>query len=101
MSNQVQLPSWALPLILAAVPAIGAFYALEAQSQATDAEVSRVAKVVEKVQESSAVNTRKTALNEQAITVLADKLSESNELAKASDAKLAQLITIMLEQNRN
>lgn len=99
-NNNVTLPTWALPIVMAAVPALVAWGSMQAQAQATDKDVDRVTKVVEKVVDKADENTKRTALNEQAIRTLADSLSQSNELAASSDAKLQTLIEIMLKQNQ-
>ena len=99
-NNNISLPPYMLPIVMAAVPALVAWGSMQAQAQATDEDVKRVTKVIEKVVEKADANTKSTALNEQAIKTLADSLSQSNELAAASDAKLQTLIEIMLKQNQ-
>ena len=102
--TELRIPSWAVslgaPLVLAAIPVAIAWGTMQAQAQATNEEVARVATVVEDMEEDVDSNSKSTALNEQAIQAIADSLARSEEIQKASDARLAHLIQIMLEQSK-
>jgi hypothetical protein len=71
-----------------------------AQAEATKEEVKRIeVAVVKQVEESKALG-KGVALNAQAIQQIAQTLARQEETAKASDDKLGQLITIMLQQKK-
>jgi hypothetical protein len=71
-----------------------------AQAEATKEEVKRIeVAVVKQVEESKALG-KDVALNAQAIKQIAQTLARQEETAKASDDKLGQLITIMLQQQK-
>jgi len=73
--------------------------ASQAQAQATQEEVDRIeAAVVDVVEEQQATG-KLAAVNASKIEAIVDSLAEQSETAKASDAKLQQLIEIMLKQN--
>ena len=57
-------------------------------------------KIVEKVVAETNSNTKKTALNEQAIKQIADGLSRQVEISQATDEKLGTLIELMLKERR-
>jgi predicted ArsR family transcriptional regulator len=74
--------------------------ASQAQAQATQEEVERIeAAVVDVVEEQQATG-KLAAVNASKIEAIVDSLAEQAETAKASDAKLQQLIEIMLK-NQN
>ena len=102
--TELRIPSWAVslgaPLVLAAIPVAIAWGTMQAQAQATNEEVERVANVVSDMEEEVDSNSKSTALNEQAIQAIADSLARSEEIQKASDARLAHLIQIMLEHSK-
>lgn len=98
--SEVKIPSWMLPVFAGVVPAAIAFGSMQAMSQATDEELKRVTDVVEKVAEETDDNTKKTALNEQAIQQIADGLSRQVEISQATDEKLGTLIELMLKERR-
>tara|TARA_B100000963_G_C22145310_1_gene459339 strand:- start:27 stop:329 length:303 start_codon:yes stop_codon:yes gene_type:complete len=100
MSESVKVPSWAVPLIAAIIPAAIAWGTMQAQAQATDAEVKKVTKVVETLQSTTTDNSVRSKLNEQAIQTIADGLAAQTEISKATDEKLGTLIEIMLKERR-
>ena len=100
MSDSINLPSWAVPLVAAVIPAAIAFGAMQAMSQATDAEVAKVSQVVEKLEATTSDNEVRTKLNEQAIQTIADGLAQQTEISKATDEKLGTLIELMLKERR-
>tara|TARA_R100001510_G_C7506946_1_gene108215 strand:+ start:154 stop:456 length:303 start_codon:yes stop_codon:yes gene_type:complete len=100
MSDSINLPSWAVPLVAAVIPAAIAFGSMEAKSQATDAEVAKVSQVVEKLEATTSDNEVRTKLNEQAIQTIADGLAQQTEISKATDEKLGTLIELMLKERR-
>ena len=73
---------------------------MQASAQATNEEVERVASILKDVEADTASNTTNTALNSQAVRNIADSLSRQGEIQRASDARLAHLIQIMLEQSK-
>tara|TARA_B100000575_G_C22992388_1_gene572167 strand:- start:489 stop:791 length:303 start_codon:yes stop_codon:yes gene_type:complete len=100
MSESIKVPSWAVPLVAAVIPAAIAFGSMEAKSQATDAEVAKVSQVVEKLEATTSDNEVRTKLNEQAIQTIADGLAQQTEISKATDEKLGTLIELMLKERR-
>ena len=100
MSESIKVPSWAVPLVAAVIPAAIAFGAMQAMSQATDAEVAKVSQVVEKLEATTSDNEVRTKLNEQAIQTIADGLAQQTEISKATDEKLGTLIELMLKERR-
>ena len=100
MSESIKVPSWAVPLVAAVIPAAIAFGSMEAKSQATDAEVAKVSQVVEKLAATTSDNEVRTKLNEQAIQTIADGLAQQTEISKATDEKLGTLIELMLKERR-
>ena len=93
----IKVPTWALPIGAAALSGAMVWGASQAQAQATQEEVERIEAVVEKTVE-EAQATGKLAVNASKIEAIVDSLAEQAETAKSSDAKLQQLIEIMLQQ---
>ena len=100
MSESIKVPSWAVPLVAAVIPAAIAFGSMQAMSQATDAEVAKVSQVVEKLEATTSDNEVRTKLNEQAIQTIADGLAQQTQISKATDEKLGTLIELMLKERR-
>ena len=100
MSESIKIPSWAVPLMAAVVPAAIACGSMKTQAEATDAEVKKVASVVETLQTTTTDNSVRTKLNEQAIQTIADGLAKQTEISQATDEKLGTLIEIMLKERR-
>ena len=98
--SDIKLPSWTLPIAAGIIPAAIAWGTMQAQAEATAEDISRISVVVEKVQEESGDNTKSTALNAQAITSIADSLARQEKIQEASDARLAHLVQLLLEQNK-
>ena len=98
--SDIKLPSWTLPIAAGIIPAAIAWGTMQAQAEATAEDISRISVVVEKVQEESGDNTKSTALNAQAITSIADSLARQEKIQEASDARLAHLVQLLLEQNQ-
>ena len=95
----IRVPTWALPAFLAVLSGAVVWGASQAQAQATQEEVDRIeAAVVDVVEEQQATG-KLAAVNASKIEAIVDSLAEQSETAKASDAKLQQLIEIMLKQN--
>ena len=98
--NSIKVPTWALPIGAAALSGAMVWGASQAQAQATQEEVDRIeAAVVDVVEEQQATG-KLAAVNASKIEAIVDSLAEQSETAKASDAKLQQLIEIMLK-NQN
>ena len=99
MSDEgIRVPTWALPAFLAILSGAVVWGASQAQAQATQEEVDRIeAAVVDVVEEQQATG-KLAAVNASKIEAIVDSLAEQSETAKASDAKLQQLIEIMLNQ---
>ena len=97
MSNpSVQLPLWALPLVVSLFVGAISYGAAKANAEATAKEVERVEKIVEQVTSSSVEHGKQIALNAQAIKTIADGLADQAEISKSTDEKLGKLIEIML-----
>lgn len=97
MSNpSVQLPLWALPLVVSLFVGAISYGAAKANAEATAKEVERVEKIVDKVTSSNAEHGKQIALNAQAIKTIADGLADQAEISKSTDEKLGKLIEIML-----
>jgi parvulin-like peptidyl-prolyl isomerase len=101
MTESIKVPTWALPFVISALGAAIAYGSSTAMAQSTADEVERIEKIVAQTAERATENGTSTKLNAQAIRNISESLSQQQETAKASDEKLAQLITIMLEQRRN
>ena len=96
----IKIPTWALPIGAAALSGAMVWGASQAQAQATQEEVDRIeAAVVDVVEEQQATG-KLAAVNASKIEAIVDSLAEQSETSKASDAKLHQLIEIMLK-NQN
>ena len=94
----IKIPTWALPIGAAALSGAMVWGASQAQAQATQEEVDRIeAAVVDVVEEQQATG-KLAAVNASKIEAIVDSLAEQSATAKASDAKLQQLIEIMLNQ---
>ena len=100
MTDSIKIPSYALPLVAAIIPAAIAWGTMQAQAQATDEEVEKVSQVVEKLETTTTDNAVRTKLNEQAIQTIADGLAQQTEISKATDEKLGTLIEIMLRERQ-
>ena len=96
--THIKLPTWALPIIAALVSFSIGYGAMQAQAQATQIEIQRVGKIAVDTYAKSNENATSTALNAQAIKNIADSLARQEKLAEASDARLTQLINMMLER---
>lgn len=98
--NSISIPTWALPFVISGLGVAIAYGSSMAQADATKEEVKRIeVAVVKQVEESKALG-KDVALNAQAIKQIAQTLARQEETAKASDDKLGQLITIMLQQKQ-
>ena len=101
MSDEgIRVPTWALPAFLAVLSGAVVWGASEARAQATQEEVDRIEAVVEKTVAEAQATGKLAAINATKIEAIVDSLAEQSETAKASDAKLQQLIEIMLK-NQN
>ena len=98
--SDIKIPSWTLPIAAGIIPAAIAWGTMQAQAEATAEDISRISVVVEKVQEESGDNTKSTALNAQAITSIADSLARQEKIQAASDARVAHLVQLLLEQTK-
>jgi len=96
--THIKLPTWALPIVAALASFSVGYGAMQAQAQATQEEIERVTRIAEETSVRSNMNSTSTALNAQAIKNIADSLARQEELAKASDERLTQLINMMLER---
>jgi len=96
--THIKLPTWALPIIAALVSFSIGYGVMQAQAQATQIEIERVGKIAVDTYAKSNENATSTALNAQAIKNIADSLARQEKLAEASDARLTQLINMMLER---
>lgn len=96
----IVIPPWGVPLVVSLFVGAASYGAAQANAQATQKEVARVDKIVEKVVAETNSNTKKTALNEQAIKQIADGLSRQVEISQATDEKLGTLIELMLKERR-
>jgi|TARA_R110000824_G_scaffold147575_3_gene317080 hypothetical protein len=96
----IKVPTWALPICAAAISGAIAWGSMQASAQATNEEVERVTSILRDVEAETDSNTTNTALNSQAVRNIADSLSRQEEIQRASDARLAHLIQIMLEQSK-
>ena len=99
--NTIKVPSWALPILAAAVSGAIAWGAADARAEATASDVKRIEAVVEKTVSEQQATGKLAAVNATKIEAIVDSLAEQAETAKASDEKLQQLIEIMLHQNKN
>ena len=98
-ASNIQVPPWALPLIVSVFVGAVSYGAATAEGQATAKEVERVGKIATTVQAEAQKNGKQIALNQQAIQQIADGLKAQQKLAESSDAKLGKLIEIMLEKD--
>ena len=96
----IKIPTWALPIGAAALSGAMVWGASQAQAQATQEEVERIEAAVVDVGEEQQATGKLAAVNASKIEAIVDSLAEQSETAKASDAKLQQLIEIMLK-NQN
>lgn len=96
--NTVALPVWALPLVLSIGVGLMSYGAAQANSESSQQEVRRIERLVDKTMTSTTENSKNSALNSQAIKQIAEALSDQAETTKATDAKLGQLIQIMLNK---
>ena len=92
--NSIKIPTWALPIGAALLSGAIAWGSMQAQAQATADEVAEI-----KVKVEEADTTGK--LNAQAIEQITQSLSQMNETARDSDAKLQTLIELMIKQAAN
>ena len=90
-----------MPFVISAIGAAIAYGSSTAMAQSTADEVERIQQIVIQTSERAVANGTSTKLNAQAIRNISESLNDQQETAKASDEKLAQLITIMLEQRRD
>jgi len=98
MTEAIKIPTYALPLVVSLFVGAMSYGAAKANAQQTVEDVRRIEAIVTKTAQMAAKNGTSTMLNEQAIEHIVDTLGKMEETAKASDDKLGQLITIMLEQ---
>ena len=89
-----------MPIGAAALSGAMVWGASEARAQATQEEVDRIEAAVVNVVEEAQATGKLAAVNATKIEAIVDSLAEQAETAKASDAKLQQLIEIMLK-NQN
>ena len=94
----IKIPTWGLPIAAAVLSGAVVWGASQAQAQATQEEVDRIEAVVEKTVEEAQATGKLAAVNASKIEAIVASLAEQSATAKASDAKLQQLIEIMLNQ---
>ena len=99
--TSIKVPTWALPFVVSALVGAISYGAAQANAQATQDEVERIEKIVESNEQLSQHNSTGVQLNAQAIRQISNSLAQQQEISKASDEKLAQLIQIMLSQKTN
>ena len=73
-TSNIQVPTWALPLIVSVFVGAVSYGAATAEGQATAKEVERVGKIAVTVQAEAQKNGKQIALNQQAIQQIADGL---------------------------
>ena len=95
----ITVPTWALPIGAAVLSVAVAWGAANARADATEAEVERIERVVEETAQRANSNGELTKVNQAKIEAIVSSLSDQAETAKESDAKLQQLIEIMLKAN--
>ncbi len=100
MSDQThfKIPAFALPLVFAAGSGLMAYASMMTTVEAQAATVDEIREKVEKSAEQIAENETGTKLNSQAIQAITEKLNEQVEVARTSDAKLQELINLMIRQ---
>jgi len=95
----ISVPTWALPVVAAVLSIAVAWGAANARAEATEAEVDRIERVVTEAAQKIGENGELTKVNQAKIEAIVSSLSDQAETAKESDAKLQQLIEIMLKAN--
>ena len=97
--SDIKIPSWALPIGAAIIPAAIAWGAMQAQAEATDADVERIEKIVVETADKAVETGQLAKVNEAKIEAIVSSLEDQADIAKQSDAKLQQLIEIMLTKD--
>ena len=92
----IKIPQWALPIGGAIIPAAIAWGAMQAQAEATNADVERIEKIVVETAVKAVETGQLAKVNEAKIEAIVSSLEDQADIAKQSDAKLQQLIEIML-----
>jgi len=95
----ISVPAWALPVVAGVLSVAVAWGAMNARAEATEAEVDRIERVVIEAASKIGDNGELTKVNQAKIEAIVSSLSDKAETAKESDAKLQQLIEIMLKAN--
>ena len=73
-----------------------AITAMQAQAEATNADVERIEKIVVETADKAVETGQLAKVNEAKIEAIVSSLEDQADIAKQSDAKLQQLIEIML-----
>jgi|TARA_R110000824_G_scaffold231910_1_gene419801 septal ring factor EnvC (AmiA/AmiB activator) len=98
--NIVKIPTWAIPLIVSLFIGAASYGAAQANAETTQKELDRVEKIVIETSKKSVENGTSTKLNEQAIKSITKNLTEMQETAKSSDAKLQKLVELLIAQSQ-
>jgi len=98
--NTISIPTWALPLVVSLFVGAISYGAAQANAESTQKELARVEKIVVETAKKSVENGTSTQLNEQAIKSITKNLTEMQETAKSSDAKLQKLVELLIAQSQ-
>tara|TARA_R110000822_G_scaffold77301_15_gene185535 strand:+ start:689 stop:997 length:309 start_codon:yes stop_codon:yes gene_type:complete len=98
--NTVNVPTWAIPLIVSLFIGAVSYGAAQANAETTQKELDRVESIVTETSKKSVENGTSTKLNEQAIKSITRNLTEMQETAKSSDAKLQKMVELLIAQSQ-
>jgi len=96
----ITIPTYMLPLVISLFVGAVSYGAAQANAETTKKELDRVEKIVVETKKKAVENGTSTKLNEQAIKSIAKSLTDMQETAKASDAKLQTLVELLIAQNQ-
>ena len=98
MTETIKIPAFMVPLLVSAFIGSISYGAATEKIESSTKDLARLEGIIVKTVAETTDNSKNTALNAQAIKNIAEELSEQKQTLEASDEKLSQIITMMLEQ---
>jgi len=100
MQQTIAIPTWSVPVIAAALSFLMGYAAMVERAAAQEANSDRIEQIVKEVADKTAEIGVDSRLNQQAIVEISNGLKRMEETARASDARLAELVQLMITESR-
>jgi len=100
MQQSISIPTWSVPIVAGALSFFMGYAAMVERASAQEANSERIEKIVKEVAAKTAEIGVGSRLNQQAIVEISKGLRRMEETARASDARLAELVQLMITESR-